>query len=219
MTSLHQAALRRLSAAAVAALHATAARAAAPADTELRESAELLTVLAATAAWEPLTRSDGSELPVCRHWPTARAEAALGPVAEIGRALATLGPSLHWAQNPNYRRQPPHPAFLHGYGYAVLAGPAAGPPPLLRAERLALGVLILAPCTLYPLHHHPAIEQYVVLSGDGEWWRGPGPWRRHPAGAVVHHSPHVPHAMRAGPRPLLALYLWRGELATHARLS
>jgi len=28
----------------------------------------------------------------------------------------------------------------------------------------------------------------------------------------------VPHATRAGSSPLLALYLWRGDLATHATL-
>jgi len=29
----------------------------------------------------------------------------------------------------------------------------------------------------------------------------------------------VRHATRAGDAPLLAVYLWRGDLATHARLT
>jgi len=35
---------------------------------------------------------------------------------------------------------------------------------------------------------------------------------------VIHHASGVPHAMRAGMTPLLALYVWRGTLGTHARL-
>jgi hypothetical protein len=29
----------------------------------------------------------------------------------------------------------------------------------------------------------------------------------------------MPHATRAGPGPLLAIYLWRGDLTTHASLT
>jgi len=57
------------------------------------------------------------------------------------------------------------------------------------------------------------------MTVDGEWWRGDGPWRREPAAAVIYHAPSVRHAMRAGLLPLLAVYIWRGDLATHARLS
>jgi hypothetical protein len=35
---------------------------------------------------------------------------------------------------------------------------------------------------------------------------------------VIHHPSGVPHATRAGDTPLLAVYVWRGELGTHARL-
>jgi hypothetical protein len=36
---------------------------------------------------------------------------------------------------------------------------------------------------------------------------------------VIHHAPNVRHATRAGTAALLAIYLWRGELATHAKLT
>jgi hypothetical protein len=36
---------------------------------------------------------------------------------------------------------------------------------------------------------------------------------------VIHHAPNVHHATRAGTSALLAIYLWRGELATHAKLT
>ena len=84
-------------------------------------------------------------------------------------------------------------SFLDGYGYAVIAGPVDGPPALALDSRLALGVLVLGPRTHYPLHAHPAVEIYYTLTPDGDWWRGAG--------------------------PLLAIYLWWGDLATHARLA
>ncbi len=63
----------------------------------------------------------------------------------VARMLRALGPSLTWAQNPNYRRRPPDPKFLDNYGYAVIAGPPDGPPTLVAEHPLALGVLLLGP--------------------------------------------------------------------------
>jgi dimethlysulfoniopropionate lyase len=100
----------------------------------------------------------------------------------------------------------------------VIAGPADGPPALAVDARLALGVLLLGPATHYPRHAHPAVEAYYTLT-EGDWWRDPGPWHHEPAARAIHHAPMVAHAMRAGGAPLLALYLWRGDLGTHARLA
>src|SRR5262249_16206644 len=102
---------------------------------------------------------------------------------------------------------------------AVIAGPAVGPPGLVVDARLAVGVLLLGPGALYPLHEHPAIEIYCPLTHDGEWWRADGPWRPEPPPPPLHPPPRLPHAMRAGRSPLLAVSLWRGDLAPHARLS
>ena len=132
--------------------------------------------------------------------------------------LAALGPWLSWTQNPNYRRQPPDPTFLDNYGYAVIAGPVDGPPALVTTPGVAVGVLVLGPGTHYPLHGHPAVEVYLALT-EAEWWKGDRPWHRQPPGAAIYHAPSVPHAMRAGEIPLLAVYAWRGDLATHARLT
>jgi hypothetical protein len=158
-------------------------------------------------------------LPVCQFWNGALDAGARGAAKPLSSALRALGPSLSWTQNPNYRRQPPGPVFLENYGYAVIAGPADGPPGLALSPGLAVGVLLLGPGAHYPLHEHPAVEIYYTLTGDGEWWRGDGPWRREPPATAIYHAPNVPHAMRAGSAPLLALYLWRGDLATHAKLT
>jgi hypothetical protein len=121
-----------------------------------------------------------------------------GPLAGMVHALQALGPWLVWSQNPNYRRKPPAPDFLDRYGYAVIAGPAEGPPALIGHAALALGVLLLGPRMLYPEHHHPATELYVPLN-VGEWWRGTGPWRTEAPG-------------RHSPRP-------RGRHATGAKIA
>jgi len=158
-------------------------------------------------------------LPVCRFWaPALETTDGQGPLSGIVHALQALGPWLVWAQNPNYRRSPPAADFLDRYGYAVIAGPPDGPPALIGHTGLALGVLLLGPRTHYPQHRHPAIELYVPLTA-GEWWRGDGSWRFVPPGAVIHHGSEVAHATRAGDGPLLAIYLWSGDLGTHARLT
>jgi hypothetical protein len=176
-----------------------------------------LRAIDAAADW-PDPEGARVRLPVCRFW-----EAALQSVPGTARVLAdTLGvlaPALSWVQNPNYRRRPPDASFLDDYGYAVIAGPVDGPLALAVDARLALGVLLLGPRTHYPLHAHPAVEVYYTLTPGGEWWRDAGPWRTEPPGAAIYHAPNVPHATRAGAEPLLAIYVWAGDLGTHARLA
>jgi len=180
----------------------------------LGEFVSLVRSIDATSGW-PDGAISPERLPVCRFWNSVM-EAGAGPLVSILRALE---PSLAWAQNPNYRRRPPDPTFLDNYGYAVIVGPGDGPQALAADPRLALGVLLLGPGAHYPLHAHPATEIYYTLTSDGEWWKGAGPWRREPAATAIHHAPNVPHATRAGASPLLALYLWHGDLATHATLT
>ena len=153
-------------------------------------------------------------LPVLGHWQAALAGTETA-APDLARPLAALAPGLAWTQNPNYRRRPPSPDFLARYGYAQIAGPEG---PIVDAE-LAMGVLLLAPGTLYPSHRHPAVELYCALDGEAEWWREGQDWHRRPLGSLIHHPSGVAHAMRAGEAPFLALYLWRGDLATAAVLT
>ena len=195
-------------------LHEAAAKEASPdIAASLREFLQLMRSIDASSV---PPRSESEHLAVCRHWEASLEDGAPRPLVA---ALGALGPWLSWTQNPNYRRRPPDPTFLENYGYAVVAGPLDGPSSLAAAADLALGVLLLGPGAHYPLHAHPAVEIYYTLTRGGEWWRDDGPWRREPAGAVIHHAPNVRHATRAGASPLLAIYLWRGELGTHARLT
>lgn len=169
-----------------------------------------------TTSAPPPRLGEPERLAVCRHWEPSLQDGAPRPLVAV---LGALGPWLSWTQNPNYRRRSPDATFLDNYGYAVVAGPLDGPPALATTPRLALGVLLLGPGAHYPLHAHPAVEIYYTVTRGGEWWREHGPWRREQPGAVIHHAPNVRHATRAGASPLLAIYLWRGALGTHARLT
>jgi Dimethlysulfonioproprionate lyase len=161
--------------------------------------------------------ANGAALPVLRHWPLALELARTGAAAPAVPWLETLAPALGWTQNPNYRANPPNPDFLANYGYAQLAGPPAVPT-LLETETCAFGLLLLGPGLVYPAHRHPAVELYLPLT-PGDWQRGAEPWRAVPSAAPIHHPSGIPHATRSGAGPLLALYLWQGDLATHARIG
>lgn len=148
-----------------------------------------------------------AKLQVLRCWPACLPD----PPDPAAAALRVLTPALRWRQNPTYR----DPAFLAGYGYAEIAGPAG----LIAAPGLSLGILLLAPAMLYPAHRHPAEEIYLPLQ-PAFWQHGDaGLWRRQPSGAVIHHPSMLAHAMRTDGAALPALYLWRGDLATPAAFS
>ena len=57
------------------------------------------------------------------------------------------------------------------------------------------------------------------MAGTVEWWIADGPWGARLPGSFVHLPSRVPHAMRTGPEPMLALYAWLGDLTTSARLT
>jgi hypothetical protein len=105
--------------------------------------------------------------------------------------------------------------FLRNYGYIEVLGPQSH-----AATRVASGLLLLGPQTLYPRHRHEAEEVYVPLSGAAHWQQGDGDWCLRPPGTVIHHASEEPHATRTGTTPLLALYVWRSDdLRQRARLE
>lgn len=137
------------------------------------------------------------DLPVCRWLDGMRGAGVLAAVQ------AARG-QLHWQQT--YGVADFGADFLQGYGWAEFVG-LRGPRP---SERIACGVLLLAPGVTYPAHAHEAEEVYLPISGVAEWQQGQGDFTAVPVGQAVHHASWVPHAMRVGAEPLAALYLWRG---------
>ena len=133
--------------------------------------------------------------------------------ADIAAALAALPTPLQWhyhyAPRPG---SPSHTADLADrIGFAELIGPRAP----LTAPDSRVGFTLMAPATFYPLHAHPAIELYMVISGHAQWTT-PEAEQIVPPGDFVLHRTNQPHAMRTFAEPLLALYGWRGDIDTPA---
>jgi hypothetical protein len=152
-------------------------------------------------------------LPVLRWLPNI----AAGHSAFAGELIASLchaAESMTWRQT--YSAKETDPAFLDNYGWSEIMGDG-GP---IAAGRLACGVLLLGPSTHYPRHRHAAEEIYLPLRGTASWQQGDSIWRERSPGTIIHHAGDEPHAMRTGPDPMLALYLWRGAGLRHqARLD
>ncbi len=105
--------------------------------------------------------------------------------------------------------------FLDRYGWTELIG-LRGPIP---SQRIACGFLMLGPEIEYPAHAHEAEELYLPLAGEALWMRGEEGFVARAPGALVEHPSWMPHAMRTGRNPMLAIYLWRGgDLAAKSKI-
>jgi hypothetical protein len=164
----------------------------------------------------PQTPPDANTLPVLDQSSAFVAHAPAVAVPAL-RDLAALAPRLHWSQT--YAQPQVSADFLLNYGWTELAGPAA-PPALYAAPEVSIGVLLLGPNTHYPTHQHEALEYYIPLSGEAEWFTEDTGWRRLKPLAVIEHRPWVKHAMQTRTEPMLALYRWSGPgVGGHARLT
>jgi mannose-6-phosphate isomerase-like protein (cupin superfamily) len=152
-------------------------------------------------------------LPVLR-WLNPACRAGSTGAAEVLAALEAASPRLAWRQT--YGPEDFGADFLERYGWTELMG-KRGP---IMSDRIAVGFLLLGPHLIYPPHSHDAEEVYLPLSGVAAWRRGAEPWRDVPPGALIHHPSRLPHAVRTGAEPLLALYAWRGgDLAQKSRIE
>ena len=98
--------------------------------------------------------------------------------------------------------------FPGGYAYAMLVdegSPADDDP-------IRIGLLLQRGDIAYPGHAHDAEEFYFILSGESHWRIDAQEFTARP-GDLIHHAPCAIHAMETGPAPLLALWVWRGNLA------
>ena len=121
--------------------------------------------------------------------------------------LAGIVDQIAWGQT--YSAEDFGVEFLKNYGWTEFIG-QRGPIP---SEQMACGVLMLGPQVEYPRHRHEAEEVYFPLTGQTRWQQGNQGWTLRPLGQPIFHAPWVPHAMKTGVSPLLALYLWRaGDL-------
>lgn len=92
--------------------------------------------------------------------------------------------------------------------YAELIGPEG---PVVSAK-CRFGFYLQAPDCLYPPHSHAAEELYLLISGSAEWQLDDGESFLLAGSGLVHHRPWQKHAMRTGSAPLLALWVWLGDI-------
>ncbi|MEN8244615.1 MAG: dimethylsulfonioproprionate lyase family protein [Thermodesulfobacteriota bacterium] len=121
----------------------------------------------------------------------------------IVNMLASMADRIAWGQT--YSAEDFNAGFLEKYGWTEFIG-QRGP---LPSKRVACGVLMLGPEIEYPRHRHEAEEVYIPLTGQTLWLQGDQDWTFREIGRPIYHAPWVTHAMKTGPSPLLALYLWR----------
>ncbi|WP_268993536.1 dimethylsulfonioproprionate lyase family protein [Gibbsiella quercinecans] len=120
--------------------------------------------------------------------------------------LRSLLPSLSWFFG--HRRHPDFPHLEDNVAFAQFVGPED----LWRSARLAIGLTLIAPETLYPAHSHPATEIYLPLAGTGLWSMGNSDYHPRKPGELIFHRSHVPHTTLAQKDPILALYVWYGDI-------
>ena len=87
-----------------------------------------------------------------------------------------------------------------------------GPDGFAASDSLRFGLYVQAPESFYPPHNHAAEEFYYVLSGTARWQKGEEALSLKPPGSCIRHAPWQRHAMETMAEPLLALWVWTGDL-------
>ncbi|MGE0212628.1 MAG: dimethylsulfonioproprionate lyase family protein [Parvibaculaceae bacterium] len=160
-------------------------------------------------------RPEARMLPACRFLPEAVASTMLFD-STLAAGLAEIEDTLAWRQTSGYSDTAMGaPGFMDAYAHAEIVGPTGA----FAGDDFLLGLLLLGPDLHYRDHFHPAPELYWTLTGPSEWRKGDGPFLARRAGETIWHSSGVVHAMKTGPEPLLALYMWTRDVAEPARLT
>ena len=143
----------------------------------------------------------GQRLPACQYWNEALNHARAAPcgLRVLADALHALEPALRWVTRPSENHASAN--FDQGHANAVLLGPNG----LERRDDVWIGLSLMAPLVRYPDHSHPPEESYLLLS-PGQFRQGDAPWFEPGTGGMLFNPPAIRHAMRSGPKPLLAIW-------------
>jgi quercetin dioxygenase-like cupin family protein len=171
-------------------------------------ASELQALLAVWPGPAPLLHPVPSRSPAYEHLGDALAAGRRGTEASLATALAGLSGALAWGYG--YPDRSDAPDLSSRVAFCEIVGPGG----LLPSNDLRLGLTLIAPATHYPAHAHPAIETYLVVAGSALWQQGSDQPEVQPPGALIFHPSNISHAMRTDGDPLLAIYSWRGDLAS-----
>ncbi|MGF1551533.1 MAG: dimethylsulfonioproprionate lyase family protein [Paracoccaceae bacterium] len=140
--------------------------------------------------------------PVCRHLKRALDLGRLHKTAPFIRTIESVSDHLAWLWGYDEDELPRR--LFDGFAWAETAGPS-GP---VESREVILGLVLFAPGTRYPAHHHEGIaESYYVLAGsvsqndDGVF----------APGSMMFNPPGRRHRITVGGRdPALLAYAWIG---------
>ena len=140
---------------------------------------------------------------------SARENGAMLGLLEATERLASLLPWEVGYDDPSLSE-----SFRDNFGYAVVVGPGG----LAECDQIAAGVTMMGPGLFYDWHHHPAHEFYINLSQDARWGLDFAELTLRPFGEAIVHPGGHPHAMQSGEGPLLAPWLWCGDVHSPAKM-
>ncbi len=126
------------------------------------------------------------------------------PPGELAGPLRALASEVPWIIGGD--KMPASFAGRSAYNEIV------GPDGFAASDSLRFGLYTQAPESFYPPHNHAAEEFYFVLSGTARWQKGEEALSLKPPGNCISHAPWQRHAMETAEVPLLALWVWTGDL-------
>jgi mannose-6-phosphate isomerase-like protein (cupin superfamily) len=155
---------------------------------------------------EPLPPLTG-KFPKSRHAITRQIQTVLQAGNESTAGLLdAIGPVMRFLPwRYSYPARSDAPNLKQNITFAEIVGPEAP----FRSDSFCLGLTLIGPETLYPAHHHPAIELYYVAAGIATWTLA-GAAQKHAPGTFILHPSLAVHAMQTHSEPLLAIYSWTG---------
>jgi quercetin dioxygenase-like cupin family protein len=152
--------------------------------------------------------AEAERLPACDHLDSALDCVTGAGDSDLVSSIAALRPALSWTYS-----YPANPRD-HDLGSKVAFSQIVGRRGLRPDAHLHVGLTLIAPHVVYPAHFHPAVELYLVVSGNALWQSGTDAPALRPPGSLILHPSNVVHAMTTFDEPLLAVWAWRGDLAS-----
>jgi hypothetical protein len=86
-----------------------------------------------------------------------------------------------------------------------------GPGSLIDHPSLRAGLYFQCANSYYALHHHEAVETYIMIDGTGDWTQG-DVTTSYGVEGLIHHTSFMPHAFRTFDKPLMAIWRWSGNI-------
>ena len=126
-----------------------------------------------------------------------------GEMVTFADYIVRLSKQLQWHQAS--RGVPEF--FEGGYSFSEIIGDSG----LVPSKKIRMGLFLQNPNVDYPSHAHEAEEYYLILSGQGSWQIG-NSWYDAIPGSIFHHHPEDSHRMITKSEPLLAIWIWTGEI-------